>query len=254
MLYTPRIFVGTLACGEAEFEECCSSIKSQIGVNITHHIIQNQPEYAAHNMLWQAWGNHRSDHDLFVKIDADTVLNRQTALVELASLFSQPDVTGAQIPLLDYFTDDLISGLNAFSPAVRFRPSRWKLFADHADYGHQRVLKGESVKHLAPIGWHGKNPSPRQSFHFGLHRKLKGQDMVLYKTAQSWKKYQDDARGWALAGAASARWWMWGKTHYTSWVFQRTFRMMQNDNIRQEIIENYIRGHIIKEQEKEGVR
>lgn len=236
----PRIFVGTLSSGEAEFDECVGAVAAQAGVIVTHHIIKNQPEFEAHNMLWAAWDNQKHVHDLFVKIDADTVLNRDTALAEIFTLFENSEVTGAQIPLWDYFTDDVINGLNCFSPAVQFRPSQKRLFADHADFGHNKVLKGDAVKHLSPIGWHGKNPSPSQAFHFGFHRKMKGQKDVLQKTAAAWRKYGDDARGWALAGAASAKWWMVERSDYQGGLFQKCFAKMQNDITRKEEIEKFI--------------
>lgn len=236
----PRIFVGTLSCGEAEFDECVAVVAAQTGVSVTHHIIKNEPEFEAHNMLWAAWESQKHAHDLFVKIDADTVLNRDTALLEIYQLYIDPAVTGAQILLHDYFTDDVISGLNSFSPAVQFRPASKRLFADHADFGHNKVLKGDAVKHLAPIGWHGKNPSPSQAFHFGFHRKMKGQMEVLRKTAVAWLKYRDDARGYALAGAASAKWWMVGKTHYAAPRFQKCFAAVTNDYERIKLIEKFI--------------
>jgi hypothetical protein len=236
----PRIFVGTLACGESEFDSCCAAIAAQTGVSVTHHLIVNQPEFEAHNMLWAAWNDNKTTHDLFVKIDADTVLNRNTALREIADLFKDTKVTGAQIPIHDYFTDDLINGLNAFSPRVIFKNAKRKLFADHADTGHEIVLKREAVAHLAPIAWHGQNPSPRQSFHFGFHRKLKGQTDVLRKTANAWLKYGDASREWALAGAASARWWMIGNTHYNSDTFQKNFAKIQDNVMRHDVVRKFI--------------
>jgi len=241
MQYPPRIFVGTLSSGEAEFDECCAAIASQTDVNVTHHIIQNQPEFEAHNMLWAAWAEHKPTHDLFVKIDADTVLNRNTALLEISELFKDEMVTGAQIPLHDYFTDALIYGLNCFSPVVQFRQSKRRLFADHADFGHKKTLKGDAVGHLAPIGWHGKNPSPTQSFHFGFHRALKGQKDVIKKLAVAWQRYQDAPREWALAGAASAKWWMRGRTHYQSKTFKKYFVKMEADDMRLMTVQKYIK-------------
>ncbi len=239
-MISPRIFVGTLSSGEAEFDECVAAVAAQSGITVTHHIIKNQPEFEAHNMLWAAWESQKHDHDLFVKIDADTVLNRDTALSDIYQLYLDPTVTGAQILLHDYFTDDLISGLNSFSPTVQFRPAQKRLFADHADFGHMKVLKGDAVKHLAPIGWHGKNPSPSQAFHFGFHRKMKGQTDVLKRTAVAWLKHGDDARGWAMAGAASAKWWMVGRSDYASATFQKCFAKIQNDVARKNTIEKFI--------------
>lgn len=233
----PRIFVGTMACGEAEFEACCAAIAQQRDVRITHHVIKDKAEYEAHNALWAAWAVAKPNHDLFVKVDADTILNRETALAEIAGLFQTPNVTGAQILLHDYFTDRPISGLNAFSRDVVFKPARTRLFADHADTGHKVVLKGDPVAHLAPIGWHGRNPHPKQAFHYGFHRKLKGQMDTLRRVAELWGNHHDSAREWALAGAASARWWH--RADYGAGAFSRAFSRMADDRLRAETVVRY---------------
>jgi len=200
----PRVFVGTLACGEAERVECSAAVAAQTGVSVTHAVIEDLPELEAHNALWDAWEAAKAGHDLFVKIDADTVLARPTALEEIAALFTDEAVTGAQILLHDFFTDQLIAGLNAFSRAVTFRRATDRLWTDRVDGGHRMVLKGEPVRHLAPIGWHCRAPHPCQAFHFGLHRALKEQEAMIARCAAVWLVERDDARAWALAGAMSA--------------------------------------------------
>jgi hypothetical protein len=244
---TPRLFVGTLFCGEAEYDECRAAILSQEGVRVTHHIIENQPEFSAHNILWQAWIENRGAHDLFVKIDADTILNRPTALADIAALFKAPDVTGAQILLHDYFTDDLIAGLNAFSKSVQFRASRSRLFADHADFGHQTVLKGESVEPLAPIGWHCRHPHPYQAFHYGFHRALKRQTDMLAKCARIWREKPENGRAWALAGAASAHWWHRRSMDYGNSALQALFARLQDDGERRKKVLDYAERVINRE-------
>ena len=235
----PRVFVGTLASNEAEFEDCCEEIRSQEGVEIKHHIISDTPEYEAHNKLWESWTKVKSDYDLFVKVDADTVLCRPTALTDIYLLFSDPAVTGAQILLHDYFTDRLIAGLNAFSPLVEFRQSSRRLFADRADGNHNVVLKGEVVKHLAPIGWHCLYPHPRQAFHFGLHRALKKQKEVIVRCASVWLEKRDEPRSWALTGAMAAGWRLRYSFDYGNARFKAAFERYRNDRKRLEATEAF---------------
>ena len=223
MRSAPKIFVGTLACGESELDECCAAVQAQQGVDATHLVISNLREREAHLALWDSWEKQKSHHDIFVKIDADTVLSRPTALREIADLFSSPDVTGAQILLHDYFTDRLIAGLNAFSRAVTFKKSRSRLMPDRVDADHMRVLKGAAVSHLAPIGWHCRMPHPRQAFHFGLHRALKKQHDVIARSAEVWLAQRDEARSWALTGAMSATWRMRFGFDYAQRGFERAF-------------------------------
>jgi len=212
-----------MSYGEAELEACIQAVRHQKGVEVTHQIISDMPEYQAHNKLWEEWGKQRSQHDVFVKVDADTILSRPSALREVSELFKKRGVTGAQIMLHDYYTNDLISGLNAFSPQVEFKPAKHRLFADHADVNHTVVLRGESVAHLAPIGWHCENPHPRQAFFFGLHRALKKQSEVIRKCATVWLAKRDVARSWALTGARYGG--LWHATHidYSEQKFEKVF-------------------------------
>ena len=235
----PRIFVGTLACGEAEFDDCCHAVASQQDVEVIHHVIANQPEFEAHNQLWASWGRAKAGCDLFVKVDADTVLSRQTALAEVFALFANPSVTGAQILLHDYFTDRLIAGLNAFSPVVAFRQSSRRLFADHADSNHDVVLKGEAVAHLAPIGWHCTHPHPRQAFHFGLHRALKKQKEVIRQCAKVWLEKRDVPRSWTLIGAMAGGWRLRKHFDYGDDHFERAFERFLMDDKRHAEAEAY---------------
>ena len=205
----PRIFVGTMYSGEAEFDLCCEAVANQSGVQVTHHVISHMPEMEAHNELWVSWEKVKSEYDLFAKIDADTVLISEYALQSVWNLFSQNSrVTGAQILLHDYFTDKLIAGLNFFSPKVEFSYSTNRLLPDRVDKNHDIILKGDEVSHLSPIGWHCKAPNSKQAFHFGLHRALKRQDDVIEALSKAWLVYKDDARAWAISGVLAANFWM----------------------------------------------
>lgn len=237
---TPRIFVGTLACGEAELDECVAVVAAQTGVAATHAVIENLPELEAHNALWDAWDKAKAEHDLFVKVDADTVLTRPTALAEVAALFADRAVTGAQILLHDFFTDQLIAGLNSFSPAVTFRRGTDRLWTDRVDSGHRVVLKGEPVRHLAPIGWHCRAPHARQAFHFGLHRALKNQGAMIARCAALWLGDRDEARGWALAGAMTAG-TLRDHVDYGADRFQAAFRALASDPGRSERVAVFAR-------------
>lgn len=236
-----RVFVGTMSSGEAEFDACCEAIASQTGVGVTHHVISGLRELEAHNGLWRAWAEVRLDHDIFVKVDADTILARSTALMEIAELFRDPDVTGAQILLHDFFTDGLIAGLNSFSPQVIFRNGTDRLYADRIDTGHKRVLKGEVVAHLAPIGWHCRQPHPRQAFHFGLHRALKRQDDVIARTAEVWLDRGDEGREWALAGAMTAGWRLRRSFDYNDDQFENRFIQLSEDPDRTDKVDHFAR-------------
>lgn len=192
--------------GEAEFQQCIESVQSQRGLeHFLHHVIRNKPEAEAHNALWSAWEQEKFRYDLFVKIDADTILKDPDSVARVWELFdTDKNVTGAQLRLHDYFTDDLIAGLNFFSPVVKFNTSP-DLYCDRVDTNHNVVMKGGKVKHLEPIGYHCKNPSDIQSYHFGLHRTLKGQVPTLRKVWDAYMHHSDRPRMLALLGAHAAK-------------------------------------------------
>lgn len=202
-----RVFVGTLYCGEADFAVHIDAITHQVGVDITHFVVDNKPEYEAHSTLWKKWNEVKSEFDLFIKVDADTVLINNTTVSEICKVFAADrDVTGLQAPLHDYFTDSLINGLNCFSPVVSFRDGKDELYCDrNVDFGHKKTVSSERVPNsLRPAGLHCHYANDRQAFHFGLHRALKNQNENMRKVALAYNKHGDRLRKLALLGAEAA--------------------------------------------------
>lgn len=204
-----KVFVGTMYCGEGDFDECCRAIINQKNVEIQHVVISNQPEKDAHNSLWKSWRAVQSEgFDMFVKVDADTVLAHDEVLSELGAMMTtNPRITGIQAPLLDYFTDGNINGLNCFSPKVTFLDSKDPLFCDRqVDVGHDVTVKADGVvDRLKPAGYHCFRTNDKQSFHFGLHRALKNQIHIINSVKAAWKKNGDRQRALALLGALAAK-------------------------------------------------
>lgn len=203
---TPRIFVGTMHAGEGDFLKCLERIQSQQGVVVTPHLISNLPEKDAHNALWRAWNEAKPSHELFVKVDADTVLATDETLLQIWKLFeANPRLTSVQAPLHDYMTDGFINGLNAFNPKVIFNDTRDELYCDRVDTGHDiRIQSSEVPDWLRPAGYHCHHASDRQAFHYGVHRKLKGQREVMGRVYQAWQRDKDRVRAFALLGASMA--------------------------------------------------
>lgn len=199
-----KVFVGTMSCGEGDFAACCAAIIAQKDVEVEHFVIENLPEKEAHNKLWAAWRERQSTFDLFVKVDADTVLKDDTILSQVGTIMkNDPRVTGIQAPLHDYFTDGFINGLNCFSPKVTFRDSADDLFCDRqVDVDHDVVLGSTQVPpSLQPAGLHCHNSSEIQAFHFGVHRALKGQQHIIERVRQAWNREKDKLRGLVILGA-----------------------------------------------------
>lgn len=180
----PKIFVGTLYSGEGEIAQCCDMINKQQHVDVTHVIISHLPEKDAHNALWAEWRKRKASFDLFVKVDADTILIDTCILARISDkMLIDPRITGLQAPLFDYMTNDMINGLNCFTPKVQFNDTTSELFCDRqVDVNHDIVLKGSTLPDiLRPAGYHCLKPTDIQAFHYGLHRALKGQYDIISK-------------------------------------------------------------------------
>lgn len=225
---TPKIFVGTMSCGEGDLEECIKSLCFQARVDVTHEMITNLPEREAHNKLWNTWREVKQDFDMFVKLDADTVLSHENVLSNLWSIMNQNvRITGIQAPLLDYFTDGFINGLNCFSPRVTFLDSRDDLFCDrNVDVDHDIVIRSDMVPNeLRPAGKHCFFSTEMQAFHFGLHRALKNQVNTLVSVSQAYHKHGDRLRKFALLGAHVSAQFCDGGFNYADEKFQIAFEI-----------------------------
>lgn len=233
----PRVFVGTMYCGEGDFKDACEAIASQRTVVVSHVVIKNLPEKEAHNQLWRAWRDAKSTHNMFVKVDADTVLAHDEVLFEFWNLMSSNSrITGIQAPLYDYFTDGYVNGLNCFSPKVTFQNTTDQLFCDRqVDVDHDIVVGSDSVpERLRHAGYHCFHATDEQAFHFGVHRALKGQVHVLERVKQAWKNHNDRQRALVLLGAKSASLFTNGGFNYSDELFVSTFRstMSQFDELK----------------------
>ena len=223
-----KIFVGTMYCGEGDYVKCCDAIARQCGGHeIEHNVIANLPEHDAHNALWNEWRQRQSTFDLFVKVDADTVLRDNTTLDKICNCFKgNPRLTGLQAPLYDFFTDSNINGLNCFSPRVIFRDTTDSLYCDRVDTGHDITYRERELSpELVPAGYHCCNATFEQAFHFGLHRALKNQHAIIHRVKSMWLANERDAiRGYVLAGAFSAQRFSQSGFNYADAQFQEAFK------------------------------
>jgi hypothetical protein len=222
--------------GEAEFEEARQCVLRQQDVEVFHFIIDGLPEYEAHNALWKTWNDCKKNFDIFIKVDADTIIDDPKKFSQIADEFNQNSrLTGMQIPLHDYFTDGPILGLNCFSPSVIFTPASSRLHADHADKGgHDIVYRNEKVAHLAPAGRHCAYPNDYQAFHFGLHRMKKNQRDTMRKVYQAWKASGGRARLLALYGAAAAISGFSGDHDYDADSFKAAYNRVEEYGLENE--------------------
>jgi len=220
----PKIMVGTLYSGESEIDQCKSMIQNQIGVQVEHVIISNLPEANAHRELFNLWNTRRSEFEIFIKCDADTVLKDERSLLSIVEFKIKKNFDGLQLRLLDYFSKQQIYGLGIFSNRVVFNKPRKKLYPDRVvDRDKYSILSGNEFSFLEPIGYHCINPHPVQSFRFGLHRELKNQESIIADTARNWLIEKDEPRMWALIGAFHAKDHWRNSINYSDKKFKRIF-------------------------------
>ena len=203
----PCVFVGTMYTKEGDFQACLEAIRAQEGVVVSHVIISGLKEKEAHNALWRAWRAQASNHDLFVKVDADTVLASPATLSRiLQQLQADPDATSLQAPLHDYMTDQLIIGLNAYAPNVMFAESLDNLYCDRGmDHGNVRTIRGNLLlPELVPAGYHCHHATSMQGFRYGVHRAMKTQNMEIQRLIWTWRKFGDRVRGMGVIGSLLA--------------------------------------------------
>lgn len=168
-----QILVLTLHSGENEYCQCVLSVKQQVGVYVEHKVFSGLSNVEAHTALYSEIMKLSNKFDVFIKIDADMVLNRESALLEVASHFEKyPSLDHLVCLVNDHYTGSPIFGVHAFSSRVHWEPNLHdKLFVDQGP-----SFRG--LQHVAPNSIpifieHAPNPSSFQAFHFGYHRALK---------------------------------------------------------------------------------
>lgn len=198
-----KILVGTLHCIENELEECLASIRSQ--THAAHHtfVISGKPNKEANDELYQTFMDRAGEVDLFIRIDADMVLSRDTFFEEVVGRFSsEPDLEHLMISLYDWMTDRPIMGMHVYRSVHRWNLGSEAYFLDLQDDKHRIVVDRDQ---LAPAAVHCGNPSPFQAFHFGLHKAVKftqlaREDVDISHRNNHWRHFKHLDRHYRRSG------------------------------------------------------
>lgn len=196
-----KVFVSTMYSGEGEFQDCISSIQKQKHVQIEHHIIYRQNEFEAHKNQIKTWQIIQDRFDVFIKVDADTVITNELAFASVYEEMIHNRASAAQIRLHDFFTDSLISGLNFYTKESIFSEPDNKIFCDRSVI-HKKLLHSDNgyFKNFTPIGLHAFNPTPIQAFHYGVHRGIKNRTSEYFLVKAAHEKFYTSERYLALKG------------------------------------------------------
>jgi len=211
----PNLLVGTLFCGENEFQRSKISLLNQTYDKWDHFVLKNIPNKKAHTKLYDTFMQESKHYDIFLKLDADMVFKTDQALNIIINIFKEyEDLDHLVIPVKDWYSDTFIEGLHVFSKRARWPMNHDNRFVDSAPKIPGKTLR--VTMGSEPIVIHSPNPSSFQSFRFGVHRGLKAiqpdrqklkyrQSQFQWKTlCHCWSHFQnsDDNRlGLSLAGA-----------------------------------------------------
>jgi hypothetical protein len=167
-----KFLVLTLYSGEGEFDDCRSSVQKQRGVDVQQVIFSNLGNVEAHEALYRRIVEERDNFDLFIKLDADMVLARDTALQEIAEYFGREmELDYLILPVFDWPSRQQVQGVTVFSRRVRWE---FPLNPLTPDANPIRVGKKRVVSALATeLVHHMPAPTREQCYLYGFHKGLK---------------------------------------------------------------------------------
>jgi hypothetical protein len=210
-----RMLILILDCGENELKGSLGGLQKQIYKNWQKVIFSNLPNKKAHDTLYTYIMDHADEYDLFVKLDADTILRDEYALENIVKYFNDnSNVDQANFAVHDVMSDQDIMGLLVFTNKAKWNGSNEKLFVDYTPTipGKRLLIWGKP----APIALHCSNPHLFQAFHYGAHRAIKAiqgennskkwiqsalQWHLLIRVWTNFKKKKDIQRGMIMLGA-----------------------------------------------------
>jgi hypothetical protein len=167
-----RVLVGIMFSGENEYELCLGALKEQRHRAWDHFVLENLPNKAAHDALYQRFMDEAANYELFCKLDADMVFRGAEGLGQIVQIFdATPNLDQLMVDVHDWCSGLQIPGQLNYSSVVRWKHNPDPLLVDHAP-----EMQGESLRlsrEPAPLADHSPCPAPLQAFQFGVHRALK---------------------------------------------------------------------------------
>lgn len=188
-----KILIGTMYSGEGDFDRCCESVRHQ-NYGCQQFFVSNLSEVDAHAKLYKAF--KESDADYLLKLDADMVLNDCNVIDYLLDIIQKGNYLRVTHYVDDFFTNKPMLGIHFFSKEVEWKFDQFKsghLFPDCLDTIREMKMKKRCLKIRKSIAKHCYYANPRQSFHFGYHRFLKGKISVCNATIQHLKQFPDSS-------------------------------------------------------------
>lgn len=218
--YHYKILIITLYAGENEYDACQQSVREQIfNGSIEHRLVEGQSNIEAHKTCYQMTMDKADDYDLCIKMDADMVFNRPTAIADIITFWNNQDQPDHMVfAVQDCIPDRLSIGVHVFSNRCTWNIDKHDpLFVDpNPSYPGHHVKQWHAP---APFINHAPNPSLNGAYHFGVHRALKAFQFdrffaspqaieafrILQSTADHYNRTDDETIKYALIGAEAIR-------------------------------------------------
>src|SRR5262249_50440692 len=110
------VLVGMLCSGERERDEAVAALKGQTFPDWELVSFENLPNKQAHDQLYQMFMEEAGNFSHFLKLDADMVFRRETALQEVLQVFGRvPELDWLMLDVQDWYSNTLMPGLQIFS-------------------------------------------------------------------------------------------------------------------------------------------
>jgi hypothetical protein len=187
-----KVLVGTLYCGEGDYDRCCESVKTQ-SVPCEQFTISGLRETEAHRKLYETF--KASDADYWLKLDADMVLKNNYVVETMMGECSETTMCVTAM-VDDYFSAQPIFGMHLYTRKMDWKWSEFDVETARPDQmdvlsdvpRDQRAAQGLVSLINDPLALHCYYANELQSFHCGYHRAYKHDricDLILYNARRS---------------------------------------------------------------------
>jgi len=179
-----KVLVGTLYCGEGDFDECVKSIREQ-DYPLEHFVVKDMEEHLAHYELYSTM--KRRNADVMVKVDADMVL-KDPGVVRQFVDHIESGLLRVTYWVDDFFTNQPIQGIHAYSGKIQV-PDKEQFCTALRRVPDRIPIDRKKTRRIdKTVALHCHYPNEKQSFHFGFHRYLKRSNDKCVNLYKHWKE------------------------------------------------------------------
>ncbi len=192
-----RVLIGTLYCGEGDFDACRASVREQRHP-CEQFVVSHLPEPQANYELYRPLSEGRADY--LVRLDADMVLSSPDAVGTMVARIQGTPYEMVSHHVDDFFTASPMMGVHIYARSCEFDLEAIRAGSLFPDRCNSTLRAPAQRRHLVWKTYdeclvrHCHHATPVQAFHFGYHRWLKRQEKVCRLVLEHWERRPDDER------------------------------------------------------------